>query len=318
MIGFSLKRISFMILSLWLSAISFAFSQTATGGRASFDFLQISPISRAVGVGGAYTALGDDVGAIYYNPAGLASLLTNEMNLTYLSLYQSISYEFIAFAYPLEPAFPGLGGTVAVSANLIQPGTVPRTNDFGVTQGTFSSGDDVFTLSYAKSFGPSFLAGFSVRYIQQQIDTIQSSLFDMDAGIVVLPSFDGMRVGISLKNIGAQASGFNLPFTLNTGISYRRYELLSEQDDAALSVDASFPIEPIEDEVGMSVGGEYNFKWVGNRATLRLGYTFLGNDLSGVGFAVGAGYGIDFDGAVLFLDYAYTPEDLFGDANRLQ
>jgi len=314
--GLDLLSFSCSNFLLALPGVPSVYAQTANGGRAAFDFLNISPITRAVGMGGAYTALGDDSGSIYYNPAGLASVLTNEMNLTYLDLYQSISYEFITFAYPLESALPGIGGTVAVSANLLQPGSQNRTDDNNNITGTFSSGDSVYTLAYAKAFGPNFHVGMSVKYIQQQIDTASSSLFDMDLGVVVLPSFDGMRVGIALKNLGAESSGFNLPLTLDTGISYRRYEILSEQDDGALTVDATFPIQPIEDSVGMSLGGEYNFKWVGSRATLRLGYTILGNSLSGVGFAVGAGYGIDFSGAVIFLDYAYTPEDIFGDANR--
>src|SRR5271170_7942611 len=116
------KRASILFLLLWLGMNSSAHSQTANGGRNSFDFLKISPISRAVGVGEAYTALGDDVGSIYYNPAGLASVLTNEFNATYLSLYQSVNYEFLAFAYPMTPSFPGVGGVFAISANFLQPG----------------------------------------------------------------------------------------------------------------------------------------------------------------------------------------------------
>lgn len=315
--NWTFRRTSIAMLLVWLGTGFPVFSQTANGGRDAFDFLKISPISRAVGVGGAYTALGDDVGAIFYNPAGLASVLTSELNFTYLSLYQSINYEFIAFAYPVEAALPSVGGTVAVSVNLLQPGSLQRTNDSGVTVGTFSSADSVFTFAYARAFGSNVHFGMSVKYIQQQIDTIQSALFDVDAGIVVLPPFDGMRIGISLKNMGAQASGFNLPFSLNAGISYRRYELFSEQDDGALTVETVFPLQPIEDQLGMRAGCEYNFKWVGSRATLRAGYTFLDNSLSGVGLTLGAGYGLDLTGTVLFFDYAYAPADIFGGAHRI-
>ena len=305
------------MLSLWLGGTSLAFSQTANSGRDAFDFLKISPVARAVGMGGAYTALGDDIGSIYYNPAGLASLLTSEVNFTYLSLYQGMNYEFIAFGYPLGESMPGLGGTVALSVNLLQPGSLQRTNDSGVTVGTFSSGDQVFTLAYARPIGSSLHAGISVKMIQQQIDTVSTSLFDVDAGIVVLPPFDGMRLGFTLKHLGAQSAGFDLPLSLNAGISYRRYELFSEQDDGALTVETTFPIKPIEDRVGMKVGAEYNFKWIGSRATLRGGYTFLDKDLNGVGLTIGAGYGLDLSGTILFIDYAYAPADIFGDAHRI-
>ena len=232
-----------MLLAMGSPTLSMA--QNASGGRAAFDFLKISPISRAVGLGGAYTAIGDDIGSIYYNPAGLAGLLTSEMNITYLSLYQSINYEFLAFGYPLGESMPGLGGTVALSAALLQPGSLPRTNDSGVTvNGTasFSSGDQVFSIAYARDFGPYLQGGVCVNYIQQTIDTASTSLFDADAGVVILPPFDGMRVGLSLKNMGAQAAGFDLPFTLNTALSYRHYELFSGQDDGALTAEVALAL----------------------------------------------------------------------------
>ena len=117
--GFTIKKISIAVLLVWLGFSSNVFSQSANSGRDAFDFLKISPISRAVGVGGAYTALGDDVGSLYYNPAGLASLLTSEVNITYLSLYQSINFESFSFAYPVGETIPGLGGTVALGVNLL-------------------------------------------------------------------------------------------------------------------------------------------------------------------------------------------------------
>jgi hypothetical protein len=104
---------------------------------------------------------------------------------------------------------------------------------------------------------------------------------------------------------------------MNAGISYRRYELLSEQDDGALTAEVALPMQPIEDPAGVKVGAEYNFKWVGSRATLRAGYEFLDRSLNGIGLGVGAGYGLDFGGAVLFLDYAYAPADIFGNSHRI-
>src|SRR5258708_31521333 len=112
MTDLKLKQTGIAVLIVWLGIISTGYSQTANSGRDAFDFLKISPISRAVGLGGAYTALGDDVGSIYYNPAGLASLLTSELNITYLSLYQSMNYESFSFAYPVGEVIPSFGGTL--------------------------------------------------------------------------------------------------------------------------------------------------------------------------------------------------------------
>ena len=108
MTGSTFKQTGIAMLLIWWGMSVPAFSQTANSGRDAYDFMKISPITRAVGVGGAYTALGDDIGTIFYNPAGLASLLTSELNFTYLSLYQSMSYEFIAFGYPLGENLPSV------------------------------------------------------------------------------------------------------------------------------------------------------------------------------------------------------------------
>jgi hypothetical protein len=295
-------------------------AQTAgNGGLNAFDFAQISPYARAIGMGGAYTALGDDVGSIYYNPAGIANVLTTEVNMTYLALYQGLSYETLAFAYPMEPAFHGMAGTFAVSVNMLQAGTLYRTNDAGVTvngNSTFTAGDNLFTFSYASHLGPDFQAGLSLKYIQQQIDVVSTSLIALDAGAVFAPGNNGIRVGVDLKNMGDTSSGYSLPFVLNTGISYRTYGLFTRQDDAALSVDAALPLE-IQDSLAVNLGAEYNLKWVGSRFSLRAGYSFIGmTDLSGIGLSFGAGYGLDVGGVVLFLDYAFVPEDVFGASNR--
>jgi hypothetical protein len=292
------------------------FSQTATGGRAAFEILKLSPACRAMAVGGAYTALGDDVGSLYYNPAGLASVLTNELGLTYLSLYQNFNYESVAYACPLGTAFQSIDGTLALSVNLLQPGNMLRLNDQGVTVGTFSSSDSVYYLAYARSFGLVH-AGLSVKYIQQQIDNIQSSQLDADAGLVFVPPFEGMRVGVCMKNIGVQSDGFNLPFVVNAGISYRHFGMFSELDDAAITAEGVFPLKPIEDKIGMRVGGEYEFKWIGSKVALRAGYSFLDNDLGGVGFSAGAGYGLDFGKALIYIDYAFSPADFFGESHRV-
>ena len=296
------------------------FADVANGGRSAFEFLKISPITRAIGLGGAYTALGDDVGAIYYNPAGLASLLTSELNVTYLALYQSMNYESATFAYPLGESMPDFGGTAAIGINFLQPGNIARTNDQGQTvngNGTFSSADEVFTFSYARMITSGVHAGLSVSYMQQQIDTITSSLFEVNGGVIILPPFDGMRIGVTLKNMGSQSLGFNLPFSLDGGISYRHYEIFNEQDDGALTAEVTLPVQPIEDPVGVKVGAEYDYKWVSSRVALRVGYEFLNTSLNGVGLALGAGYGLDLSGTVLFLDYAYAPADIFGSAHRI-
>lgn len=314
-----IKKLVTYTFLIWLGIGSTAFAQVQNnGGLDAFDFVHISSYARAIAVGGAYTALGDDVGSIYYNPAGLGSVLTNEVTMTYLMMYQGLSYESLAFAYPIDPVFHGLGGTLGISVNMLQSGLIPKTDDTGVLNpnSNFSVGDDLFTFSYAHTLGNDFEAGLTFKYIEQQIDVVSSSILAVDAGVLFSPGNDGVRVGVDLKNISDTISGYSLPFSLNTGISFRQYGFFVKQDDIALTIDSSFPLQ-IQDSLQVNVGGEYDLKWVGSRLSLRAGYSFLGTtDLTGIGLSAGAGYGIDFGGLVVFLDYAYTPADIFGDSNQ--
>jgi hypothetical protein len=266
-------------------------------------------------MGDAYTAAGDDIGSVFYNPAGLASCLTNEFNVTYLRLYQSIDDEFIAFAHPLS--FSRHLGVLAVSAHLAQYGTTTRTLNDGTADGTYSAGQSQYNIAYANELTSFLHGGLTVKLLRQQIDNSSQSKAAVDAGVVVLPHFEGLRIGLSIRNLGGQTDGFDLPMVLSTGISYRRYELFNPNDDGVLSVQGDFGLKPLESSNGMRLGAEYNYKWIGQRASLRMGYKFLDQDVSGVGFTAGAGYGFDAGGAVIFLDYAFAPSGEFGATHRV-
>jgi hypothetical protein len=291
-----------LVLALGTSGINNILADdSGVGGRNSFEFLKISPVARSLAMGDAYTAAGDDIGSVFYNPAGLASCLTSEFNVTYLRLYQSIDDEFIAFAHPMRSLWP-LGGVLAVSAHMAQYGTTTRTLNDGAANGTYSAGESQYNVAFARQLTGFLHGGVAVKMLRQQIDTQKRSTVAVDAGVILLPHLEGLRVGLSLRNLGGRTDGFDLPMVLSAGLAYRRYELFRPNDDAVLSVQGDFGIKPLENPSGMRIGAEYNFKWIGRRASIRAGYKFLDQDVSGVGFTTGAGYGFDAGGAVLLFD----------------
>ena len=52
-------------------------------GKSGFSFLKISPSARAAGMGDAFTAIANDVTAIFYNPAGLTQLTGTDFSFGY-------------------------------------------------------------------------------------------------------------------------------------------------------------------------------------------------------------------------------------------
>jgi len=71
------------------------------------DFEDLGVGARPMGMGNAYTALADDVNAIYYNPAGLAQLDESQFTSGYGKLYwglddgSNLGSGFVGYAHPL-------------------------------------------------------------------------------------------------------------------------------------------------------------------------------------------------------------------------
>lgn len=88
------------------------------GVFAAYDDVGVG--ARTTGLGGAFTAVADDVYATYYNPAGLATLARPEFATSYskllsgLSDSSSLQNSFLAYAHPLSG---GRKGTVGAAWN---------------------------------------------------------------------------------------------------------------------------------------------------------------------------------------------------------
>ncbi|NIM03087.1 tetratricopeptide repeat protein [bacterium] len=96
------KLIRMIIRIILVGAISVCVQGTC---RADFEDLGVG--ARPIGMGNAYTALADDVNAIYYNPAGLAQLDECQFTSGYGKLYwglddgSNLGSGFIGYAHPL-------------------------------------------------------------------------------------------------------------------------------------------------------------------------------------------------------------------------
>lgn len=145
----------------------------------------VNPIPRALGMGNAFVAVADDVNAIYYNPAGLANLLTWEATFSYSKLYMGISNldeSFIAAGIPLG----GLGSA-------------------GIGWYKFSNpqyNENVLYFAYAYPFaGTKTSLGFNVKYLVKGFVsnewTITNPFFFNASGAEVLSS-NAVSYGVSI------------------------------------------------------------------------------------------------------------------------
>ena len=175
----------------------------ATPARAAFDDLGISP--RAVGLANAFTAVADDVYAIYYNPAGLAALDRPELAASYARLLAGLSdnsevqNSFVGYAHPLAG---GRQGALGLGLNYFSlTGLYQETSLFG---------------SYSRALFPDYLsdklyAGVSAKFLYRALTPgLAASQPISDTGYVM----DGM-----LDSVLAHAS--KSAFDADFGLLYR-------------------------------------------------------------------------------------------------
>lgn len=70
--------------------------------RYTADFLTLGVGARALGMGGAGTALSDNAYAPYWNPAGLGQLTRYEVSFMHSTLNEADAYDFVGYVHPLK------------------------------------------------------------------------------------------------------------------------------------------------------------------------------------------------------------------------
>lgn len=316
-------RRKLIIAALTLAAIALAagIEHTAYGAETA-SFLKISPGARPIAMGNAFTAVSDDLNALAWNPAGLASMKKREAAFMHAELFEGTRYDFAGYAHPLgrntgrgtiRPRY----GTIAFGiARLGQDGISGRDENRQET-GAFTASDTAFQAAYSRALfrnGPS--VGATLKYLQSEIAGTRASGAAFDLGLMHSLKSAPVSLGATISNIGrgmrfADQTN-NLPLTASVGAGVR---LLS-----ALLISADIRHRPHSGKTTFGLGSEYALL---PSLTLRAGYGALfsadaqgpsgisNNPLAGMGMGIGLRIGR------ATLDYSMAPSGELGTAQRL-
>jgi outer membrane protein OmpA-like peptidoglycan-associated protein len=260
-------------------------------------------------MGGAFTAIADDISTTYWNTAGLALLDKTEMNLLHMVYFAGTNYEFGGVAVPLQP-----GSTLGLSASLDFVPSFNSTNNPLATPG--SASDYAISLGYGQMFGDNFALGIGGKFISSNLITYSATGEAMDAGLLFFTKDRSFTLGLSVQNVG-QISNFSqyasqekLPLVYRVGLAYRLQP--KEPTHFSLGVDLE---KPIDNDPVVHAGGELWWGMKDFAVALRGGYSLdpLNQDLGG---ASGATLGAGFRYNPFEINYAFVPFGALGDTHR--
>jgi hypothetical protein len=306
------KIIPLLILMIALPACAGGVKKIAQTGM---KWLSIPIGARASALGGAYTALANDLNAVFWNPAGVALTDGSHLSLSQTQWIADIQVNAGAVSVTDQS-----WGTFGFSIVAMDWGTFHRTKKvidkpYYVDTGDFSPTDLAAGFFYGRRISSQFSFGAHIKYIHEnlgttveglqdnpRIFTAKMSLFAFDIGTLYYTGFKDLRFGMSLQNFSQEKQyrieSFPLPLTFKFGIAMDVMSLFQTQSahHVTLAVDAIHPRDFTE---RLHLGCEYSYR---NKVFLRGGYK---TNYDEEGLTAGAGVLVEVNRMAVGIDYSY-------------
>lgn len=210
-----------VILALLWGPASRLSAQQMDGGYAE-SYLLRPTNARAVALGGAYTAIVNEPGALFYNPAGLA-FMSERAQVSSMYTFMELGREHTMIAY--GQTFAGIVG-VGAGVNNYRAGTFTARNAAGEPLGEYSNQQLALQGGLSLRFAMASV-GVSGKYLLNTLKgpNIRGDGWAIDIGTKV--QLDRvMSIGIAMDNIAGEMKWNNdaalrekIPFTLRAGIA---------------------------------------------------------------------------------------------------
>lgn len=292
-------------------------------GTTSAQFLKIAVGPRAVGMGGAFTAVADDINSIYWNPAGLARMNSKEAYFNHVNWIGDVNLDYAGYGMDI-----GGFGSIGAFASVLSMGDMAvRTLENPEGTGEFFSvGSLLLGISYARNLTDEFSIGFNVKYINEHIWHESASSIAFDIGTLYsIPFLNRFSLAASISNFGSKMRlegrdilqittvGAGDGNIINTNLELDEFELplifrfgaavdaiKSDENRLTIAVDA---VHPNDNSEHVNSGMEYTWN---ETFFIRAGYKSLFESEGEQGLTLGVGINYRLVEAVnIKIDYAY-------------
>lgn len=286
----TLKLCAGAALAMALVAIGTAHAGFENAGTTAGNFLSLGAGARALSMGGASLALGDDVGGTAWNAAALGWVGPSEVVLSHAGLENTSKQEWGAFGGRI-----GATQTRWAVTGLYQgDGSFEGRDATGASTGSFSVSSFAFGATVAQQIRNVVTVGLGAKSVNEKLGSVSGSGITFDAGVMVHAGVMGF--GFAAQNLGGHMkygpSSYPFPSNYGVGVAFTH-----PTRAVRVAVDANFPSAYHPD---VRTGVEWIYR---DALALRTGYRMeLGSDadpLSGPTFGLGAGRN------GMWMDYGY-------------
>lgn len=251
-------------------------------------FENVDYSARSLGMGSAFVSVADDASSVFWNTSGIVRMDQKELEMSYMLLYDLVSYSSIGYAQNIENSSVGIG-------------IISSTDADGIYQ------EMEFIGCYGKRLSDNLNIGTGLKYLSSNANMENIRLGNgkgiaLDFGCQYQPK-DAIVLGIRLRNLIGYVS-YNRDAIMDiAGDKYSELPDFSYAIGGSADIDYFFPkvkdmilaIDIADNDI--HAGLEYTFR---NVLSIRTGLRF-GNALNR---AITAGFGVK--ASAIRLDYAYV------------
>jgi hypothetical protein len=295
-------KYSFFVIVIAIVLIPFNIYAGTGIGKYAGEFISIGVGGRALGMGGAYTALANDVTAGYWNPAGLSKINYPQLSLMHSEQFGSlVNYDYAAVAIPF-------GSNSSIGLSIIRLGIdgIPDTRNAWVDENGngildedlvgskityFNAADWAMYFTYSKKYDDFFSYGVNLKLIRREMSVGSATGVGFDIGVQYSP-FENILLGANFQDATTTLIAWNtgtnelISPTLKIGSAYI-IEALGGRFAPAFDIDVRFENRRSASNLNLGPvsfdfhsGLEFDFK---NVAALRVGYSDIGTVNFGAG-----------------------------------